>query len=106
MDTKMKTQKRRPRRGRMLLVAGAGLASLIGFNTACGIGGVHGVAPCEGADCGPFGTVGVPAADAGPDGGTDAGLDAGADGGGEDAGPDAGGPFGLFPPGDGGSDAG
>jgi hypothetical protein len=90
----------------MLLVAGAGMASLIGLNTACGIGGVHGVATCDDSkeDCGPFGLVGNPE-DAGQDGGTDAGLDAGEDAG-TDGGPDASGPFGLFPNGDGGSDAG
>jgi hypothetical protein len=84
----------------MLLAVTAGAASLIGLNTACGIVGVHGVAPCDEAteDCGPFGTVAVPE-DAGPDGGKDAGT---LQDGGADAGPDAGGPFGLFPNPDGG----
>jgi hypothetical protein len=105
MDPKVKGEKRRPRRGRMLLVAGAGLASVIGLTTACGVT-VHGIAPCdEGAEgCGPFGTVVAPE-DAGSDAGRDAGVDAGEDAGTDGGGPDASGPFGLFPP-DGGADGG
>ena|SRR5579863_4729360 len=99
MSIETKGKKRKPRRGRMLLVAGAGAASLIGLGTACGVGvhGVNGIA-CQAPDCGPFGTVVMPG---GPDGGEDAGLDAG-----PDAGADAGGPFGLFTNPDGGEDAG
>lgn len=101
MEPKMRSRKGKARRGRTLLVAGLGVAGVIGLGTACGItGGVHGVAPCEGAECGPFGLF--PNGDGGADAGADAGLDAGSDGG-ADAGN---GPFGLFPNPDGGGDAG